>query len=62
MRMSILFILFFSIMKIVIAQEEARLLRFPTVHGNQIVFSYAGDLYIVHSDGGTARKITSDIG
>ena len=62
MRRSILFILFFSIIKIAIAQDEARLLRFPAVHGNQIVFSYAGDLYTVYSGGGTARKITSDIG
>lgn len=44
------------------AQEEARLLRFPTIHGNQVVFSYAGDLYTVSSDGGTARKITTHEG
>ena len=29
------------------AQQEARLLRFPAIHGNQVVFSYAGDLYTV---------------
>jgi len=46
----------------VYAQEEARLLRFPAIHGNQIVFTYAGDLYTVDASGGTARKITSDIG
>lgn len=44
------------------ASDEARLLRFPTIYGNQIVFSYAGDLYTVSSNGGTARKLTSDIG
>ncbi len=44
------------------AQEESRLLRFPTIHGNQVVFTYAGDLYSVPSFGGTARKITSDVG
>ncbi len=42
--------------------DEARLLRFPTISGNQLVFSYAGDLYTVSADGGTARKLTSDIG
>jgi tricorn protease len=42
------------------AQENARLLRFPAVHGNQVVFSYAGDLYTVPLDGGVARQITSD--
>lgn len=42
--------------------QEARLLRFPAVHGNQVVFSYAGDLYTVLKTGGTARKITSHPG
>lgn len=44
------------------AQQEARLLRFPSVSKDAIVFSYAGDLYTVARAGGTARKITSDIG
>lgn len=44
------------------AQPEARLLRFPAIHGNQVVFSYAGDLYTVSSTGGTARKMTNDKG
>ena len=44
------------------AQGEARLLRFPTLHGNQLVFSYAGDLYTVSASGGMARKLTSDAG
>jgi len=43
-------------------QEEARLLRFPAIHGNQVVFTYAGDLYTVSAEGGTARKLTSHIG
>ncbi len=44
------------------AQEEARLLRFPAIHGNQLVFSYAGDLYTVASTGGVARKLTNHDG
>ncbi len=44
------------------SQSEARLLRFPTVSSDAIVFSYAGDLYRVARTGGTARKITSDVG
>ena len=44
------------------AQQETRLLRFPAIHGDQIVFSYAGDLYTVSSSGGVARKLTNDIG
>ena len=41
-------------------QTEARLLRFPTQSGNNIVFTYAGDLYQVDIKGGTARRLTSD--
>ncbi|MBP5760508.1 MAG: PD40 domain-containing protein, partial [Verrucomicrobia bacterium] len=42
--------------------QEARLLRFPAIHGDQIVFSYSGDLYTVSAQGGIARRITSDVG
>ncbi|MFA6467472.1 MAG: S41 family peptidase [Bacteroidota bacterium] len=42
--------------------QESRLLRFPAVHGEKLVFTYAGDLYTVSSQGGVARKITSDVG
>jgi tricorn protease len=40
--------------------DEARLLRFPALHGNQVVFTYAGDLYTVSVQGGVARRLTSD--
>lgn len=42
--------------------QEARLLRFPAVGGDNIVFSYAGDLYRVGINGGTAVKLTSHVG
>lgn len=41
---------------------EARLLRFPDIKGDKIVFAYAGDLYITSSNGGVARRLTSSIG
>ncbi len=44
------------------AAEEARLLRFPAIHGDQIVFTYAGDLYTVPTSGGTARRLTAHPG
>jgi len=44
------------------AGEETRLLRFPAIHGDRIVFSYAGNLYTVDSSGGVARKLTSHDG
>ncbi len=42
--------------------EEARLLRFPTIGGDKIVFTYAGNLYSVDIDGGRAAKLSSDVG
>ena len=42
--------------------NEARLLRFPTINDEAIVFVYAGDLYKVDRDGGTARRLTSHEG
>jgi len=45
---------------LVMAQDEARLLRFPAIHGNQVVFTCAGDLYTVDRSGGVARRLTND--
>lgn len=42
--------------------QEARLMRFPAVHNNQVVFTYAGDLYTVDISGGVARKLTTHVG
>jgi tricorn protease len=39
-----------------------RLLRFPDIWHDQIVFSYAGDLWAVGSQGGTAKRLTSNAG
>jgi tricorn protease len=55
--LALLFVAFTSI-----RAEETRLLRFPAIHGNRIVFSYAGDLYSVPSSGGVARRLTGDQG
>lgn len=55
-------ILLTSIIYSVHSQEDARVLRFPAIYGEQIVFSFAGDLYTVNSDGGIARKLTSHVG
>jgi len=42
--------------------NEARLMRFPAIHDNQVIFSYAGNLYTVDANGGAARKLTSSPG
>ena len=59
----VLCLLAFLVTQPAIAQDaEARLLRFPTIHDNRVVFSYAGNLYTVASDGGIARRLTNDVG
>ena len=41
---------------------EGRLLRFPDISRNQIVFSYGGDLWLASTTGGVARRITTSPG
>jgi tricorn protease len=41
---------------------EGRLLRFPDVHGDKVVFSYGGDLWLVSTAGGVADRITTSPG
>ena len=33
---------------------QTKLLRFPDIHGDKVVFTYGGDLWLSHSSGGTA--------
>ncbi|MFQ5604133.1 MAG: S41 family peptidase [bacterium] len=54
--------LFTLLFTFTLTAQEARLLRFPAIYENQIVFTYAGDLYTVSADGGIARKLTSHDG
>ncbi len=44
------------------ALEDARLLRFPDISGDQIVFVYAGNIWTVSASGGDARQLTSHKG
>ena len=37
-------------------------LRQPTVQGNTIAFVCDDDLWSVHADGGTARRLTAGLG
>ncbi len=41
---------------------EGRLLRFPDIHNDKIAFYYGGDLWLVSSKGGVARRITTHPG
>jgi len=42
--------------------QEGRLLRFPDIYKDKIALMYGGDLWLVSSAGGTARRITSHPG
>jgi tricorn protease len=42
--------------------QEGRLMRFPDIHGDKIVFVYGGDLWLASSSGGRAQRITTHPG
>ncbi|MDD2550544.1 MAG: PDZ domain-containing protein [Bacteroidales bacterium] len=52
-----------ALMPVVVkAYEDARLMRYPDINGNQIVFVYAGNIWTVDANGGNARQLTSHKG
>ena len=44
------------------ASAQTKLLRFPDIHGDRVVFSYAGDLWLASTDGGLATRLTAHPG
>ena len=44
------------------SEPEGRMMRFPDIYKDKIAFMYAGDLWLVPSSGGMARRITSHPG
>lgn len=42
--------------------QEMRLLRFPAIHGDKIVFTYGSDLWLSDRSGGFARRLTTHPG
>ncbi|HEY9164702.1 MAG TPA: PDZ domain-containing protein [Candidatus Kryptonia bacterium] len=44
------------------AQIDARMLQYPAVSGTQIVFDYAGDLWVAPKEGGVAARLTTPKG
>ena len=41
---------------------QTKLLRFPDIHGDRVVFSYAGDLWFAPTAGGRATRLTAHPG
>lgn len=44
------------------ASAQTKLLRFPDIHGDHVVFTYAGDLWLAPVSGGDARRLTTHPG
>lgn len=44
------------------AMDNARMLRYPDINRNLVVFVYAGDIWSVSANGGTANRLTSHAG
>lgn len=61
-KLNLILLFWIGIVAGITAAGEARLLRFPSTNGSDIVFSYAGDLYKVSVNGGMAQRLTSHIG
>jgi len=43
-------------------QAQTKLLRFPDIHGDRVVFTYGGDLWLAPATGGTAWRLTAHPG
>src|ERR1700746_1562609 len=41
---------------------QTKLLRFPDIHGDRVVFTYAGDLWTAATSGGIATRLTAHPG
>ncbi|HJQ71617.1 MAG TPA: S41 family peptidase [Blastocatellia bacterium] len=44
------------------ASAQTKLLRFPDIHGDRVVFTYGGDLWTAPATGGTATRLTAHPG
>ena len=45
-----------------VSQADTRLLRFPDIHDDRVVFTYGGDLWTASASGGTATRLTAHPG
>src|SRR5437763_7107615 len=44
------------------ASAQTKLLRFPDIYGDRVVFTYGGDLWLASTAGGTATRLTAHPG
>ena len=63
MKYLMTFFFIFIFFNNIFSQDDlTRLLRFPDISKDKIAFVYAGDIWIVDANGGTARQLTSHKG
>src|SRR5215204_3981290 len=44
------------------AESQTKLLRFPDIYGDRVVFTYGGDLWTAGTGGGAATRLTAHPG
>ena len=54
--------LFAALFLVCSVQAQTKLLRFPDVHGDKVVFTYGGDLWLASTSGGSATRLTAHPG
>ena len=54
--------LFFALSFAAESNAQTKLLRFPDIHGDKVVFTYAGDLWLASASGGLATRLTAHPG
>ncbi len=52
----------FAILAALPLSAQTRLLRFPDIHGDKVVFTHAGDLWTANTAGGIATRLTAHPG
>jgi tricorn protease len=55
-------ILFGALLLSPTAYSQTKLLRFPDIHGDRVVFTYGGDIWTASSSGGSAIRLTAHPG
>jgi tricorn protease len=60
-RFALLSLMLLSLLP-VMAAAQTKLLRFPDIHGDRVVFTYGGDLWIASTSGGLATRLTAHPG
>lgn len=59
-RLTLLFV--FCVLASLTAYSQTRLLRFPDIHGDKVVFTYGGDIWTAAAAGGSATRLTTHPG